>query len=230
MKVYMLYLTVPEDIFQTKLKYLIGSVEKLNFRLKEGNAIVLYGWTSKKKHLKRFLDERCSEVFSIKTKEFNDEEDYEEFAYNNAKLELMIGEIGLSPACDGYERLANDENDSIIDKENFTKMVMTKFESENIGLYRSENMNEFGPSAYADMDYCIFKDEIIAALKVLGYVTLYDSSYSQYFPTSEDRLRKYEEAMDVINLLDMDSDLITPLIKTEYVSFIYLYSYTFIGK
>jgi hypothetical protein len=80
------------------------------------------------------------------------------------------------------------------------------------------------------MDYCIFNDEIIAALKILGYVTLYDSSYSQYFQNSEDRLHKFEEAMDVMNLLDTDSDFITPLIMTEYVVFIYLYSYTFIGK
>lgn len=228
MKIYVLYITVPEDVFQKRLKYLINScVDNLNYKLKDDNVVSLYAWTPKKKILKRFLEERCRDVFTIKEKEFDTDDEYYEFMNTNEDAKLRLVDIGIVPACDGYER---DFNKTPVDGNHFVQMVVTKFESTNFGLYKSENMNEFGPRAYADMDYCIFNDELIAALKTLGYVTLYDSSYSQYFTNSDDRLRKYEEAMDVVNLLDMESDYITPLIMTEYVAFIYLYSYTFIGK
>ena len=109
-------------------------------------------------------------------------------------------------------------------------MIVTKYEAENFSNYRSENMCEFGPKISADVDYEIFNDEITEALTVLGYATMYDSSYSQYFPESDKVVRRYEKAMQVENLIETGIDEITPLLLTEYVVFIYLYSFTFIGK
>ncbi|MBR6908105.1 hypothetical protein IKN40_06610, partial [bacterium] len=109
-------------------------------------------------------------------------------------------------------------------------MVTTEYEYNNISLYRSQNMNEFGPQVDPSCDYVIFNDEIQDALYTLGYCTLYDSTYMQTFPESDRSLNRYEKAMHIINFADSSKDKITSMIQTEYIVFIYLYSYTFLGE
>ncbi len=228
MKVYLIYITIATYLFNSKYKYLIDGVNNLNYRYTKGdNVVVLYAWTTKKKYVKRFLSERCQDIFQVKTKEYDDEEEFTEFASNQHSLMLEKTDIALFPGYDGYERLSGK---SIIDKDHFIEMVVTEYEKHNFSIYGSENMNEFGPKAEPDMDYAIFNDDIQEALSVLGYCTLYDSTYIQSFPESDEKVERFERAMHVINFSDDAKDKITNLLRTEYVIFIYLYSYTFVGK
>ena len=226
MKIYKIYLTTPEYIFNTRLKYLIDSVDKVNYKIKGNDVVILYAWTPKKKLVKKFLEERCQSVFTVKTQEIDYEEEYDEFASNNQKSKLYEENIALIQGYDSYER---ETGCKILDTDNFVKMVVTKFEVENFSTYRSENMNEFGPQIKANLNYEYFNDEIKEALTILGYTTLYDSSYSMYYNNGDDASR-YERAMAVENMLDSCGDEITGLMRIEYIVFIYLYSYTFIGK
>lgn len=223
--VHIAYLTIPKDIFDLRMKYLIDSVDSYDYKIKEKSVTAFYAWTTSRKRMKRFLDTRCRDIFTVKTKELDDD-DYDEFISKNKASRLGVYSIATIPT-DSYESLSGI---SSVDKENFIDMVLTDYEHKNISLYKSENMNEFGPKAFNNMDYSIFNEEIIGALRVLGYVTLYDSSFIRYNKMSEDDLERYENAMNVIDQMDIDSDLITPLMMTEYIVLVFLYSYTFIGE
>lgn len=226
MKVYLIYLTVPVYIFNIRLKYLIDSVDKVDYKIKDDNVIILYAWTPKKKYVKRFLEERCKDVFTVKTQQIDYDDEYEEFKERHNDAKLYEEQIALFPSYDRYERDAGIE---VPDKNNFASMLITKFEVKNFDTFRSENMAEFGPQINADINYDLFNNEIINALTILGYVTLYDSSFTQYFPESDIAISKYERAMAVENLINTGKDQITGLMKTEYIVFIYLYIYTFTG-
>lgn len=223
----MIYITVPDKIFNERLKYLIPSVDRLNFKIKDENDIVcLYAWTQKKKYVKRFLSERCNRVFNVKAKEMDDDE-FTSFIEYNSALELKPDNISLNSSYDGYERNVKAK---IVDNENFVNLITTYFETSNYSDNKRENMEEFGPQVDANTNYDLFNDHIVKALTILGYVTIYDSRYSQNFPESDEVIARYEKAMRVENLLDTKSDLIAGLLKTEYIVFIYLYSYTFVGR
>lgn len=227
MKIYKLYLTVPEYIFNTRLKYLIDSVDKVNYKIKGNDVVILYAWTPKKKLVKKFLEERCQSVFTVKTQDIDYDEDYDDFLSNNSTSKLYEENVALIQGYDSYER---ESGVNIIDTDNFVKMIVTKFEVDNFSTYRSENMNEFGPKINADIDYDLFNDDIKSALNVLGYTTLYDSSFNMYYGHGCGSISRYERAMVVENMLDSCGDEITGLMQIEYVVFVYLYSYTFIGK
>ena len=223
-KIYILYITIPNKIFDLRLKYLIDSVDSYEYKIKENSVTALYAWSKSYKMIKEFLKARCENVFTLKEKEFDDDE-YDAFRDKNRESKLGVYQVASIPT-DSYEALAGVE---FVDKEHFVDMVLTNYEHKNISLYKSENMNEFGPKAFNNMDYTIFTDEIIQALKVLGYVTLYDSSFIRYEKMSDEYLERYENAMNVLEQVDVESDLVTPLMMTEYIVLVFLYSYTFIG-
>ena len=101
MKVYLIYITLPKNIFNTRFKYIMDGVNNVNYKFTNDKVIVLYAWTTKKKLVKRFLEERCSRIFKIKEKEY-DEDDFNDFEYTSHTLELNISDIALFPLNDGY--------------------------------------------------------------------------------------------------------------------------------
>ena len=78
-KVYFIYATIPEKIFNTRIKYFLPQSSLHRFKRKHGAMYGLYAWTTKKKHLKLFLETRDPSVYTVVEKDLD--KDDEEFEY-----------------------------------------------------------------------------------------------------------------------------------------------------
>ena len=215
-KVYMIYVSVPTDIFNTRLKYLLSSVSNYDYRHKKNEKYLygFYAWTKDKKILSEFLDTRYADTFDVIKKDLDNDE-LEEFksVYNYLKLNI-------------YEYKYNK---NLYESES-EKMVTTRHEYIQCTNYLTENLINFYEERYITIDYKIFNDDIQNALDILGYTTIYDTNIDKSSRYEDDEIRRLRaEKKQLQNKTVFGHELIH-YYNNEYAGLLYLYSYLFFGR
>ena len=159
-KIFYIYASIPESIYNKKVKYLISNTH--DFRWKHEKMYGLYAWTTSKKIVKEFFEIRKNDIFTmIKSDDYDDSElERLEDRYSDLKLECRRY----------YFDAKEDEKNSIL-------IVSTKNEYVNSTMNSEEYLYEFGPKPSEEFPYHIFKKKIIKALDTLGYTSKYDIEY-----------------------------------------------------
>lgn len=162
MKIYMIYASIPESIFNDISEFL-PNLSVWSYDDETNRYIGLYGWTRNKDLYKDFIDVRKDcEFYRYLSKDL-DKHEYDEF-----KKEFLMMKLKY------YKYSRGDYNDCKSVAFPSTKWEYECTDSsaiENNVLYRIYGI--FGEMG----DYYIFKDDVIEALDVIGYTTLYDSVY-----------------------------------------------------
>ena len=201
MKIFYIYAKIPRLLFDERIRYLLSNQH--NFHCKKGYMCGLYAFTNNKKLLKKFLEFRDPDVYSV-IKDNIDDDDYKDIHVNKGDLELRYSDFSLN----------NKEN---------IEMVVTKNEETIIKYDGQEYINAYGPSSYVKTNFYIFNDKIISALDNLGYT----KSYIDQFGTDDEvDYMYYNESFNL-------SPLLNKHIKSKYNEInllLYLYRYFFIGS
>jgi len=219
--VYLIYVTLPSSIYDSRIKYLMDSRYN-TFRYKNDYVTGLYAWTNKKDMLKKFISTRA-DIFNI-TKEEMSDKNYKGYKkdYSDLRLEerRFFTDISFRETYSKYI----DDNPK---PNEYMDVVTTKFEFRASTIELSENMMSFGPASFLSYDYKIFNEKIINALDVLQYNSLYDT-YIPTNPESDEMLERkticdYNESFNITSLgndrFTFDSD--------EYTALLYLFGYLF---
>lgn len=218
-KVYLVYISIEESVFNSRLKYLVDDVhlyEKNNNTWRG-----LYAWSYKKKDVTKFLELRNKKIFNVVEKDIDD--DYINLMLKNKYDMLKISnnwfissaKIKRSDIIDG---VITDE-----DKESMTSVYTTKEEYVNSTEFMDENMFEFLP--IPDVDYLYFLDSMVEILDILQYTFWYDCHRS--VNTSRQDYAAYQESF---NLTPCGNKLYVNMDSNELYALLYLYSYAFFGK
>lgn len=205
-KIYFIYVTIPEKVFNTKVKYLISNSH--NYRWKNGNMYGLYAWSTKKKLIKEFLEIRNNSIYTVINKEI-DEDYYKEVKSTYGTSELKLLE---------YKHLDSNKNLNTIE------VVSTKDELRCSTIDHQEYLEEFGPSVYSDLPITLFNDKLYVALDTIGYVSDY---YSLYGTDEEADYYAYNKSFGLTctgksTKIFSDADTVNILL--------YLFHYLFYGK
>ena len=88
--VYFIYVSIPQKIFDSKIKFLLSNTE--DFRFKRNTMYGLYAWSTKKKIVKEFFELREPKIYTLVEKEIDSEEYFEHFKSKYSNLELKIRE------------------------------------------------------------------------------------------------------------------------------------------
>jgi hypothetical protein len=222
-KVYLVYIELPYKVYNGRIRYLMYS--NYNTFRHEGDIVTgLYGWTNKKKVLKKFLDTRA-DIFKIKIKEMKDGV-YEKYKkdYSEMKIEERMYFINTSDR----EVYYNVEKKNI-PKGIYYDIVSTKFEYIASTINISENMFNFGPANYVMYDYNIFNKNIIDALDVLQYNILYDSYTNPEIDCEEMEDRKIIADECISCCKTYEGNTLITFDINEYATLIYLFEYIFFG-
>ena len=154
MKVYFIYIAIPSNIFDGRIKYLMSNAA--DFRHKNQVMFGLYCWTTKKKLVNEFFEVRENKAYTLVPKEL-DEESLKKLKDSYSKIELK-----MRP----YSHFINN-------KKTMVEIVSTKDEFVCSTIDYEEYINEFGPDVYNDVPLEIYKSKIYTALDTLGYINDY---------------------------------------------------------
>lgn len=160
-KIYIIYATIPENIYNRQLKYTLPSTNK-DYQWKNGKMYGLYAWTDSKKILNEFFEIRNSGIYTVSKKSCLSDEEYKIFKDNYSMLKLSLNRFY-------YTSEMND--DECID------IVTTKNEYVISTEYGIETLNEFAFKPSEEISYLLFNKEIIKALDTVGYVDAYNDLY-----------------------------------------------------
>lgn len=201
MKIFYIYAKIPRLLFDERLKYLLSTQH--TFHCKKGYMCGLYAFTNSKKIMKKFLEFRDPEVYSV-IKDDIDDDEYQNIHLNKSDLELRYSDFTLN------------EKEKI-------EMVVTKNEETIIKFDGKEYINAYGPSSYVKTNFYIFNDKIINALDGLGYTKSY---IDQFGSDDEVDYMYYNESFGLSPLMNdhMNSKY------NELNLLLYLYRYFFIGS
>ena len=233
MKLYKIYLTIPEEIYNKRIKYLVSkeSFEGYHFKKNKKYVYGLYAWTTKKKYIEEFKRTRFMDAFSINKSEI-DEDEFEDFKskYSTLKLDMrkFFYSAEINPDNYDYDSYmltiktvnASDINNNIV--------LTTKQEWIESTQHLRENMEEHYASNIS-FDYKIFKRHIQEALDILGYTTMFDLHNSTN-PESDEYISRSLKAEN--NYHHNKTVFGNELIKynnNEYAGLLYLFSYLFFG-
>lgn len=157
MKIYKIYIYIPDIVFNKKLMYLLPELE-LYTPAKKGMR-GFYGWTDKKEVLDQFKNERSiavsKDVYIFKKKD-GDEDDLQYMKLNHPNQEIKPYEFD------------NDSTDSSV-----TVMCTTYSEYLHATENSEDRMLSFGPQIYDGLSPYFFKDSVIEALEGLYYTSIY---------------------------------------------------------
>ncbi len=223
--IYLIYIVLPNKVFDSRIKYLMDS--KYNtFRHKDGIVTGLYAWSNKKSIVKKFIDTR-TDIFDVKKKEISDKV-YKKYKKDYSDLKLEERRFYSDTALrESYHKYIDDKNP--VSDNDFADVVTTKFEFVASTIEMKENMMAFGPAAFLSFDYKLFNERIIEALDILQYNLLYDI-YVPTNPESDEMFERkdvadYNASFSRTNrgneIFSFDND--------EYITLLYLFSYTFFG-
>ena len=217
---YMIYIIVPSDVFNSRIKYLIDS-RYSTFKYKDGFITGLYAWSTNKKLVKKFIESRA-DVFKVKKKEMSDAS-YKKYKKNYFDLRLEDRRYFADVS------IRDNDVEKVVESDLYMDVISTKFEFIAATYEISENMASFGPASYLSYDYKIFNDLIIEALDVLQYTLLYDT-FVPTNPESDEMLEREDVAHynSGFNLTPY-SNIMLDFTSNECVALLYLFSYTFFG-
>lgn len=201
MKVYFIYATIPREVYDEKIKFLLG--HEYDFRVKKDKMYGLYAFTKSKKLLNDFLYVRNKKNLYTVIKAEVDEYDYEHYRDERSNLKLQRS---------SFETLEGET----------MEIVVTKNEEYIIKYDKEEYMHEFGFKPYRDLNYVIFNKKLQNSLDKLGYVKLYDTFYG-----NEEDLG-YVGYQESFNLTPLGNDII-PL-YSEVNVLLYLFRFMFMGE
>jgi hypothetical protein len=250
--VYLIFIKVPRDEYDEKLKYLIGGIRSrhVDFTYKPVKAHMegLYAWTTSKKLMKEFMNTRYTKAFKVKKFDIDGKKKFKEFSSTYDGLKLEKRKFYFSLVYDNW----NDDNerDDLVEGEDYLYIVSTLEERLNCSEYFEENIGEFVIGSDVDIfpDYTLFNSEIIEALDYIGYNYFYDTSiipmicqlldetdYTSYnFPynvTYEELSQRYDKTRyngDGFGITERGNYVHKPF-ENEVLGFIMMYSYTLFG-
>lgn len=219
-KVYMIYASVPTDIFNTRLKYLLHSVSNFDYRHKKNEKYIcgLYAWTKDKKILSEFLETRYADAFDVIKKDFDR---YKMGKFNYEADNTAYDYLKLKSYKYKYNKNRDDSE--------YEEMVTTQYEHIQCTNYLTENLINFYEERSISVDYKVFNDDIQNALDVLGYTTIYDTNIDKSSRYDNEIRRLRAEKKQLQNKTVFGHELIH-YYNNEYVGLMYLYSYLFFGR
>ena len=188
-KLYFIYVRIPENIYNNKIKYLIPNV--YDYRWKHGYMYGLYAWTTKKKYVKEFFEVRDKSAYTLIEKEIEDDDDVKQVNSIHPSLKLVLKK---------FETIEDGNKKKV-------EILCTKNEYVVSVIDGDEYLYDFGPEIYEDIDYRLFNDKIIKALDTLMYVNKYDSLFGS---VDENSFNEYNAGFnltkygDYIKLRDVD--------------------------
>ena len=207
-RIYLIYLKLPKDIYYNMCDYIGPKYILSGFKVYNKKYYIgFYAYTDKKSILKRFLKERNDKIFKVNKVNIDDDD------FDDAIKTSKLKKIKYSDVL-----VISNENE-------YTASVI------DVDI----NMMEHGPCKYANIDYNIFNSDIIAALDVLSYTTLYDMYNIENIEVnnlSNELLNEIEYRNDLamfnasFNLSPLGSKIIS-YDNDEFACFIYLYRYLF---
>jgi hypothetical protein len=228
MKLFIIDIMIPKDVFNDRLGYLVQkSTVKTFVTFEEVDPFTVHGiyaWTTNEDYLQSFIETRANDIYRVKKLTGLDKSEVDKFRKRYPDLELseykywynQANEVPLPPG-EEYE-----DPDSL-----FIRIVSTKNEYENSTIFLQENMNEHFVIPDLYIDYNIFKPELKEALDVLGYTYLYDSYFS---PDNDEYDRKDLADYNRSFGLTPGGNPFSMVMKNEYLGFIYLYHYPIFGN
>lgn len=159
-KVYFIYATIPEEIFNKRIKYFIDHQAIHRFKRENGKMYGMYAWTTSKKKLKSFLNTRNNSIYTVVKKELNNEIEMTELKRNFGSMQL-----------DYY--LYRSDTDG-------KELCVTTTKDEYLASVEEVELNfwEFIISDLVDVNYKIFNKEVQEALDLLDYTRQYASNCS----------------------------------------------------
>ena len=235
MKIYKIYLSVPEIIYNKRLKWLVNkeTFEGYHFKKEKNLVCGLYAWSTKKKDVEEFKSTRYMEAFKI-NKSYIDKCAFKDFKKKYESLELekryYFYASFKNPNSYSYNEYdTSEDTDPYATKEEIGNTVMTtKQEWVESTSHLRENMNEFYTSNIG-VDYKIFKKDIQEALDVLGYTTMFDIHSDSTPETDEYIGRSIKAEANYHNGKTVFGNKLIKYDANEYVGLLYLFSYLFFG-
>ena len=214
MKIYFIYASIPQRIFDNRLKFLIPM--KSTFVHKNGNMVGIYAWTNKKKLLKEFLEVRENSIYTVMKEEIDDD-DFNNFRRENIEMMLERKEFFIT----GLNRTVGFSTGNGV-KLKCIECIVTRFEYVNATEDGNACIHEYLIQNLC-VDWTFFNEDIVYALDVLGYTTIFDN-----FLTSSDTRRdacNYSSSFE----LTPNGYPITLNIMCELFVLLYTFSYMFYG-
>lgn len=208
MKLYLIYIKVPEKEFNRRFKFIISNAHSYNYKHHTKILKGLYAFTDDEDKLNKFLKQRSKYIFKVKEKEFKSEMELRKFTWDNDELRLIY------------------KNFDDLDDGGGNVSVLTKNEVSQVIDNLYENMFEFVvKEGVFSFDYEIFNDKIIDALDILGYTYIYD----KFICSDEDRIDEmgFNESYSLTRFGRKFSSIVN--FKSEFDFFKYLFRYTFFG-
>lgn len=202
MKLYFIYVSIPRNIYEAKIKYLLS--KQYDFRAKHDVMYGMYAISNDKTMVEDFFAVRGYGQYNLIERKC-DKELYREL--KDAKSDMFLKRVVYE---DGEGKPM--------------EIIVTKNEKTIIEYDADQYLAEFGPAARAVIDYYTFNKKFIKALDILGYTTAYDIFHSgdpkridvASFQSSYGR-------SPVGNKLDNDR-------YTNISKLVYLFDYLFMGE
>lgn len=161
--VYFIYVAIPYDIFDSKIKYMISNPN--SYKYKHDKKFGLYAWTTKKSLVKNFLETRVSNIYTFVDKEVTDEF-LKDLKSNNGALQLEIRD---------FEYIKNK-------KIKHAEIISTKDEWRCSCMDAREYIEEFKPIPKEEFNINIYNSKVFDALDKIGYI----SDYMIYYGNSDE--------------------------------------------
>lgn len=155
--VYFIYATIPEKIYNIRIKYLLSECSN-NFRFQKNIMYGLYAWTDDKELLNEFKKGRDNKIYTIIKKKL-DSEEFRDLKHYYKSLRLGMHKYKVSDS-------------------NTIKVVSTKFEHDKCTDEDGESyFYDFAPEIDFDLPISLFNKDIQQALDLLMYNEMYDRMY-----------------------------------------------------
>lgn len=150
MKVYIVGCYIPYN----SENEIISILENLFHEGSHGYIAPIYAWSKKKSTAKLFLETHDSKLLSIRVKEFDSQEEFDDFEKYNRTLEIRYIEYSASVL---YS----------------VKILSTDWERRMVRNTMMESSESYVYDTLT-VDYTIFKQKYVNALDFISYTTLYD--------------------------------------------------------
>ena len=237
MKLYKIYLSIPENIYNRRIKWLVSKETFTDYHFrKDGKHVYgLYAWATKRKIIDEFKSTRFMDAFVI-NKSNIDEDDLADFKHKYSNLELKSRIYYFSVRYDPNHFMYHEDNVDIVDNASVnnkmemisSEVVTTKQEWIESTHNLHENMDRYCMTS-TKIDYKIFKSHIIDALDVLGYTITHDLKFESTLSGDEAFSRQIKAERNYHHNVTIKGNKLIKYHENEYVGLMYLYSYLFFG-
>lgn len=205
MKIYEIYVEIPEDIFTVRYKYFLSPAAISRFKRKKDKMKGFYAWTNKKKIVKDFFKdrERAKDIYTLKVKDDVDESDISYYKDTFYGEELLYH---------SFHDLSDDTDIYIATTEKEYDVVMAHF-------------YDFAPKTYKDAPYMIFKNDIMCALDHFAYTSIWAMMNVDSLDTLD--LVNYQSSY---RLGLLGKELYVVFENNDLQRLIYIFDYFFLGR